>query len=124
MHINKFNSSYTQSRKLSPMRRSVNLFETQFSKETTNHGVCLPEHSMLSGSASYSSINPSAARIDASISAYQTQFPFHAYPSRDSHLDVGASDFMRSSNTKYVDHRTQASQHLSHSPQRVIDSKP
>lgn len=126
MHINKFNSSYTQSKKLSPMRRSVNLYETHFNKESTNHGVRLPEHSALSGSvsASFSSMNPAASRIESNISGYQTQIPYHGFGSRDSHLDGGASEFMRPSNTKYVDHRMQVGQHQSHSPQRVIDSMP
>jgi hypothetical protein len=33
MNINKYSSSYTQGRKMSPMRRSVNLYDAHFSKE-------------------------------------------------------------------------------------------
>ena len=52
MHINKFNSQYTQGKMASPARRSVNLYETQFSKEADNNGGRFPDHNSYGGNAS------------------------------------------------------------------------
>ena len=54
MHINKYTSSYTQGRKMSPMRRSVNLYDTHFKKELVDHDSVYQESKFLAGSSSAS----------------------------------------------------------------------
>ena len=108
MHINKFNSQYTQGKMASPARRSVNLYETQFSKEPDNHGGRFPDHSSYGGNASLSSINPAVSRIESNP-FYQGHYL--GFGSRDTRLEGSVSEFMRPSNLKYGEHRMQMGQH-------------
>ena len=67
MHINKYTSSYTQGRKMSPMRRSVNLYDTHFKKELVDHDSVYQESKFLAGSssASFSEIKPVMNRFES-----------------------------------------------------------
>ena len=111
MHFNKFTSQYSQGRKLSPMDlgRPINLYDTHFNKEPLNQGAQLSDqHSPLKGSASasFAKINPFMQMIDSKVNTHQTQIPYHGYGSRDNYFDGSSNEFMRPTNSKYVDWNT------------------